>query len=133
MEGLTVVHQFHIVTGKSGKKRLMPGKAPTPIDVGPGNVPRLSRLMALAIHFQDVLERGEVKDMAEIARLGHITRARMTQIMNLQFLAPDIQETILNLPNTTKGRDPLKLKDVDRIAKTLSWEEQREWWANLNM
>ena len=54
--------------------------------------------MALAIKFQDMVDRGEVRDYAEIARLGYVTRARLTQIMNLLLLAPDIQEHLLALP-----------------------------------
>jgi hypothetical protein len=48
--------------------------------------------MALAIKFQDMIERGEVRDYADLARLGYVTRARITQIMNLLLLAPDLQE-----------------------------------------
>ena len=58
-------------------------------------IARISRLMALAIKFQDVVDRGEVTDYADLARLGHVTRARLTQIMNLLHLAPEIQEEIL--------------------------------------
>jgi hypothetical protein len=41
-----------------------------------------------------------IRDYAELARLGRVTRARMTQIMKLLDLAPDIQEQILFLPLT---------------------------------
>jgi hypothetical protein len=54
-------------------------------------IPRITRLMALAIKFQDMVDRGEVRDYADLARLGYVTRARITQIMNLLNLAPDIQ------------------------------------------
>lgn len=40
----------------------------------------------------------EVRDYAELARLGYVTRARLTQIMNLLLLATDIQEAILFKP-----------------------------------
>ena len=53
---------------------------------------------SLAIKFQDMVGRGEVRDYADLARLGYVTRARMTQLMNLLNLAPDIQEDILFLP-----------------------------------
>src|ERR1700680_2853932 len=58
-------------------------------------IPRITRLMALAIKFQDMVDRGEVCDYADLARLGYVTRARLTQIMNLLHLAPDIQEQLL--------------------------------------
>jgi hypothetical protein len=58
-------------------------------------VPRIARLMALAIHFDRLIREGKVKDYAEIARLGDVTRARVTQVMNLLNLAPDIQNGLL--------------------------------------
>ena len=62
---------------------------------GPPRIPRITRLLALAIKFQDMVDRGEVRDYADLARLGYVTRARLTQVMNLLLLAPDIQERLL--------------------------------------
>jgi hypothetical protein len=100
-------------------------------DVEPGNVPRVSRLMALAIKFDGLVRRGEVRDYADLARLGYVTRARITQIMNLLNLAPDIQEEILFLPRTVKGRDPIRERDVRPIAAVLHWNRQRKMWKAL--
>jgi hypothetical protein len=55
-------------------------------------------------------------DQAELARLGHVTRARLTQIMNLLCLAPDIQEQILFLPATERGRDVVAEKQLRPVA-----------------
>jgi hypothetical protein len=66
--------------------------------IEPGNLPRISKLMAFAIRFDGLVRSGEVRDYADLARLGYVTRARITQIMNLLNLAPDIQESILFLP-----------------------------------
>ena len=93
-----------------------------------GRVPRIARLMALAIRFDDLLRRGEVADYAELARLGHVTRARVTQIMNLLDLAPDIQEAILFLPPTHAGYDPIKEWQIRPIAATSDWTRQRKLW-----
>jgi hypothetical protein len=62
------------------------------------SIPRIARLMALAIRFEGLLRSGTIRDCAELARLGRVTRARVTQIMKLLNLAPDIQEQILFLP-----------------------------------
>jgi hypothetical protein len=86
--------------------------------------------MALAIKFDGMLQRRDVKDYAELARLGHVTRARVTQIMNLLNLAPDIQEAILFLPPVERGRDPLKEWQVRPVAAEVLWREQRELWHN---
>ena len=76
--------------------------------VNTGKLPRVTRLMALAIKFEGLIREGVVRDYADLARLGHVTQgARMTQIMNLLLLAPDIQEEILFLPKTMAGRDPV--------------------------
>jgi hypothetical protein len=63
----------------------------------PPRIPRITYLMALAIKFQEMIDRGEVKDYADLARLGFVTRARITQIMNLLLLVPCIQEALLDL------------------------------------
>ena len=104
-------------------------RRPEPVE--PGNVPRISRLMALAIRFDDLIHRGEVEDYATLARLGHVTRARITQIMALLDLAPDIQEAILFLPRTVSGRDAVAERQLRRITAATGWSEQREMWCAL--
>ena len=69
--------------------------------------------------------------MAEIAELGHVTRARVTQIMNLRHLAPDIQEDILFLPRTSRGPDPVSERSLRSVLQTLSFAKQRRIWAKL--
>jgi hypothetical protein len=100
-------------------------------NVEPGNIPRLSKLMALAIRFEGLVKRGELRDYADLARLGYVTRARITQIMNLLNLAPDIQEELLFLPRTVKGRDPICEKDMRPIVTVPYWQRQRKMWAKL--
>ena len=94
-----------------------------------GKVPRVARLMALALHFDRLLGEGVVKNYAQLARRGHVTRARITQIMNLLNLAPDLQEKLLFLPRTTKVRDPITEQWVRAVAAQTTWEDQRKAWA----
>jgi hypothetical protein len=105
---LTVQCKVHFQQKRHGRRQMAVGVAPAPLIVPPGRVPRISRLMALAIRFEGLLHAGEVADYAELARLGHVTRARVTQIMNLLNLAPDIQEAILFLAPVEAGHDPVK-------------------------
>lgn len=98
---------------------------------GKGNIPRVAKLLALAIRFEKLVKRGDIQDYADLARLGYVTRARITQIMNLLNLAPDIQEDILFLPNTMKGRDPLLEKDMRPVAAVPHWSRQRKMWAQM--
>jgi hypothetical protein len=99
---------------------------------GGGQTPRLTRLMALAIKCLGMVESGEVLDYAELARVGYVTRARMSQIMNLVNLAPDIQERILFLPPTEAGRSPLTETAVRQIACQPLWNRQRAQWQDLH-
>lgn len=88
--------------------------------------------MALAIRLDQLIRDGVVADQAEMARLGHVTRARVTQIMNLLCLAPDLQEEILFLPTFERGRNPLTEKQLRPIAATPEWRKQRRMWARLS-
>jgi hypothetical protein len=87
--------------------------------------------MALAIRFEGLVQNGEVQDYADIARLGLVSRARMTQIMNLLNLAPDIQEEILFLPRTLKGYDPICERDLRPISAVMDWAKQRLMWKDI--
>jgi len=75
--------------------------------------------------------QGHVYDYAEIATLGHVTRARVTQIMNLRLLAPDIQEKLISLERVVEGRDSLSLRRFQSIAVEADWRKQRERWNKM--
>ena len=115
--------------GRSGRGKL--GSSPEPLPPETGNIPRVTRLMALAIKLADDLDAGRIRDLADIARLGGITRARATQIMNLLCLAPDIQEAILFLPRTQRGRAPVTERTLRDVAGQPDWNEQRRSWEGL--
>jgi len=128
---LTVECKVHFTHARHGRKQMVGGVAPVAATVPLGRVPRLARLMALAIRFEALLAQGEVRDYADLARLGHVTRARVTQIMNLLNLAPDIQEELLFLPPVEAGRDVIKEWQMRPIAATPDWRKQRRTWRNL--
>ncbi len=129
---LTVTSKVHFTRGGKGRVGLNAGPAPLPIyPPSSGRVPKLARLMALAVRSEGLLAGGEVRDYAELARLGHVTRARVTQIMNLLNLAPDIQEAILFLPPVESGRDPLKEWQVRPVAAEPVWGRQRRMWGSF--
>jgi hypothetical protein len=96
-----------------------------------GRVPRIARLMALAHKLDGLLGQGAIRNYAALARLGHVSRARISQIMNLLWLAPDIQEQLLWLPLTGRGRDAIRLGHLQAIAQTLDWQRQRACWRQL--
>ena len=87
-------------------------------------VPRISRLMALAIQLETSIAREDF-DYGELARLGRVSRTRITQIMNLLLLAPDIQERLLFLPPVMRGRDVICEKNIRALAADYDWQRQR--------
>jgi hypothetical protein len=86
--------------------------------------------MALALRLEQRLRQGTIGDYATLAQLGHVSRARITQIMNLLLLAPDIQEAVLFLPPHRRGRDPI-LRRQQPLATLLDWRQQRCLWQAL--
>jgi hypothetical protein len=112
-----------------GNKRLC--RLDTETVAGAGRVPRLARLMALAIRFDGLLRSGAVTDQAELARLGQVSRARISQILNLLHLAPDIQEELLFLPRLNQGREALHLADLQPLCRQWAWRGQRRLWQAL--
>ena len=114
-----------------GRRRLE-ARLKTPTELRPsGRVPRVSRLMALAIRFEGQVRSGALASYSAIAHLGYVTRARVSQIVNLINLAPDIQEAILYLPLTERGRDPIHLRLLQPIAAAFDWRKQRRLWKQL--
>jgi hypothetical protein len=84
-------------------------------------IPRIARLMALALRFEGMVRKGEVQDYASLAVVGRVSRARMSQIMKLLHLAPDIQEQLLFLP-LIDGLHEVSLRPV---VQRIDWSEQR--------
>lgn len=125
----TVVRPIHFVRrGKCTKAVSAPDAAPK---VLPSRVPRVARLMALAIHFDGMLRKGVVADQSELAEICNVTQPRMTQIMNLLHLAPDIQERLLFFPLAPVGRDPLTERHLRSLVATDRWDSQRVLWNKL--
>jgi hypothetical protein len=107
--------------GDGGRGRAKSPAAPT--------IPRIARLMALAVKFQDMVDQGEVPDYAAIARLGYVTRARLTQIMNLTLLAPDVQEALL-LEEAVGDTFPNE-RGIRAVVGVVGWEEQRRLFREM--
>jgi hypothetical protein len=92
---------------------------------------RLARLMALALRFEKLLATGVVKDFQTLARLGHVSPARVSQILSLLHLAPDIQEALLFHSCPERGRDNLGLRNVLPLTKVWEWHKQRQMWRGF--
>jgi hypothetical protein len=128
---LTVECPVHFDRSAKGRKQLQAGVKPARPVLEPGRVPRVARLLALAHRFDGLLRLGMVKNYSELARLGHVTPARISQIMGLLFLAPAVQEEILFWPRMARGRDTFRLADLLPIAQVPDWSKQRQLWAQF--
>ena len=121
--------KFETSASSHGRKRVGVPKPKMPS--APAKLPHITKLMALAIRLEHLLATGQVKDQAEIARVAGITRARVTQIINLANLAPDIQQAILDLEPTTDPVPRFREREVRTIAILPNWEKQRVLWKRL--
>ena len=92
---------------------------------------RVTKLMALAIRFQEMLRTGEAYDLTDLARIGKVSQPRMSQIMGLNLLAPDIQRALLDLPPQGRGKPFLHEKRIRPITAIIDWQEQRRAWREM--
>ena len=80
---------------------------------------RLARLLALAHYFDHLLRTGQAGNLAELARVTGVSRARISQIADLTLLSTDIQQLVLD------GAIRLAAHDIRRIAKIPEWKLQQ--------
>jgi hypothetical protein len=117
---ISVEYKVDFGNGKKGRAEKKPAAQPKQT---PTKLPRITRLLALAHHLQDLLDQGIVRDYADIAQLSRLSRARLTQIMNLTLLAPRIQEEVL----FATARTPLNEHAMRIALKTPVWDEQVDY------
>ena len=91
---------------------------------------RVAQMLALAYEMDRLIETGVVADRAEMARVTGFSDSRVSQIMNLLWLAPDIQEALL-ITEIADGRDVVTGKELMPIARCTSWAEQRRRFERL--
>jgi len=126
---IVIKEKIQFTKAPTGHRRISTGPvAPEP---PPGRVPRISKLMALAIRFDGLIRDGLIADQSELARLAKVSQPRMTQIMNLLHLAPDIQEELLFLTRVLDGRDPIHERMLRPVAAKIDWQRQRALWRKL--
>lgn len=124
---LTATHKLEFKPGKRTAKTIVDAGS-QPEQLTPVRLPRITKMMALAIRLDHLLRTGQVKDQAELARIGHVSRARLTQIMDLNLLAPEIQEQILTVDEHKAKLIKVPERKFRLIASEPSWNEQRMRW-----
>jgi hypothetical protein len=126
---LSVEYRIDFGGSRRNRARKKPSARPKRMT---NRLPRITRLLALAHHLQELIDQGLVADYADIARLSGITRARVTQIMNLTLLAPQIQEKLLSYGTETIFTHNLNKNAIRMALKTPIWNEQIELFNTLN-
>ena len=96
-------------------------------------IPRITKLLALAIKLERMLKQGEVQNRAALARAGQVSRARLTQIMNLLDLAPAIQEHLLYMKCAAQAPDPIRERQLRSVTKLVGWDEQQRRYEELRI
>jgi hypothetical protein len=137
-EPTTVTEAKAVVRIFEGKlHRAQRGHGKTFIDGPPSPPPepvrrpaRVAVMLALAHKIQDAIDRGVVRDRAEVARRLGLTRARLTQLMDLTLLAPDLQQGVLAL-EAVDGSEPMSERVLRGVVHAGSWVEQRATWTKL--
>lgn len=127
---ITVTRTVEFKRGRAGQKFMREATDKPPVRPV-GRIPRVSRLLALAIRFDKLVREGRVGDQTALAQLAHVTQPRITQIMNLNHLAANIQEEVLYLPRVVSGRDPIHEKMLRPVCAEPDWRRQRKMWRQL--
>ena len=129
-----VEFQVQFSGGRRGRGRGTSAKtsAPEPVEETSLNrLPKITRLLVLAYHFEALIRDGVVKDYAEIARLTGLSRARVTQLANLGLLSSPVQEAILGAPGSLAGVNRIVERDLRSLTTDAAWSAQRKGWAAL--
>jgi hypothetical protein len=117
-----------VLTGTLFRERSSPvtftEEAPPPKPEPVRRPAKVARMLALAHHIQDAIDRGVVADRAAVARKLGFTRARITQLLDLRLLAPDIQTSVLEL-EAVDGVEPIAERALRELLRTGSWHGQR--------
>lgn len=113
------------------KANVIPRRRSTPIAAPAERVSRITRLLALALKFEDLIRSGTVTNYAAVVKVAQVSRSRVTQMTALLNLAPDIQEEILFLPAAEAQQLRISEPSLRKLTATLLWNQQREHWKNL--
>jgi hypothetical protein len=87
--------------------------------------------MALAIQLEQEVRERQAPNYARLAEAGHVSRARLSQILTLTNLAPSIQETVLLLPRRMSGQEGVTEKQLRGIAREVDWTCQKKLFGSL--
>ena len=115
MSKLTITYKIKAKKRKPEKK---PDTPPPVKQSGTRPVSRAARMLALAHYVERLVEEGAVASYADAARQLGVSRARMSQILNLLNLPTRVQEALL------LGKIDLSERRIRRLAGRAEWERE---------
>ena len=124
------MHRIEYTLKRSRTSRRRPRSETTTAPLSPA-LPRITRLMALAIKLDGLMRGPEAPSNSELAKIGRVSRSRITQILNLLLLAPDLQERLLFLAPAVKGRQRVCESKIRKLTAEYDWELQRARFERL--
>ncbi|ACY13698.1 hypothetical protein [Haliangium ochraceum] len=104
-----------------------PGKQPPPPTRRPA---RVAQMLAFAHRVEAEVSRGDFESRSAAARHYGMTTGRITQLLSLLWLSPDIQEDVLFL-KAVNGCEPISGQALEKIARIADWSEQRRGWREM--
>jgi DNA invertase Pin-like site-specific DNA recombinase len=123
-----VQEESGVAAGLAKAKKIRP---PSALTTPAQRVPRITRLLALALKFEELIRSGAVSNYAVLAKVGRVSPSRISQMVSLLGLAPDIQEEILFLGLAEAKQLRISEPSLRKLTATLLWNKQREQWRNL--
>ena len=123
----TQVYTGYVFRRRQGRAVAFTAQPPEPPPEPVVRPARVARMLALAHNLEAAIERGAYVDRADVARQLGVTRARVTQLLDLTLLAPDIQEQLLDM-QAVDGVEPLSERALREVVRATSWGEQRDVW-----
>ena len=120
----------YLFRGRKGSDVVFSQEPPPPPPETVRRPARVARMLALAHRLQSAIKNGEYQDRADLARQFDLTRARITQLLNLTLLAPDLQEQVLDL-EAIDGLEPTSERALREVVGMVDWGEQRQRWNGI--
>jgi hypothetical protein len=121
---------YEVSRARRGGRIVLADGLPAPPPAPVRRPAKLAHLLAMAHHLEALIQKGSVEGRADVARRLGLTRARVTQILDLTLLAPDIQEEIL-FAEAVDGVEPHTEREAREVARELDWQRQRVLWRSL--
>ncbi len=90
---------------------------------------RVARMLALAHHIEAGLAAGRWPSASHAAGILGLSRNRLSQVIALINLAPDLQQQLLAL-EAVDGREPTTERWLfESVVTLLEWSDQRRAWT----